>query len=44
VLVDLRNGDLTVLRGGAARFLAGAAVSRDHLEVATYWSRGCAIR
>jgi len=44
VLVDLRNGDLTVLSGGAARFLAGAAVSRDHLEVATYWSRGCVVR
>jgi len=22
----------------------GAAVSRDHLEAATYWSPGCAIR
>jgi len=44
VLVDLRDGDLIVLSGGAARFLAGAAVSGEHFEVATYWSGRCATR
>ncbi len=42
VLVDFDDGDLTVRDAEDGRFLAGAAVSRDHLVVAAYWSAGCA--
>jgi len=44
VLVDLRDGDLTVREPGRRRFLLGAAVSPDHLEVAGYWSTSCSLR
>jgi len=44
VLVDLREGDLTVRGRGGGRFLLGAAVSAAHLEVAAYWSGSCAPR
>ena len=44
VLVDLRDGDLTVREPGRGRFLLGAAVSLDHLEVAGLWSTGCSLR
>jgi hypothetical protein len=43
VLVDLREGDLTVREPGGGRFLLGAAVSPDHLEVAGYWRAGCSV-
>ena len=42
VLVDLRHGDLTVREPARGSFLLGAAVSRDHLEVAGYWDADCA--
>ncbi len=44
VLVDLRDGDLTVREPGRGRFLVGAAVSTDHLQVAGLWSTGCSLR
>ncbi len=43
VLVDLRNGDLTVREPRRGRFLVGAAVSPDHLEVAGHWSASCSL-
>ena len=43
VLVDLRDGDLTVREPRRGRFLLGAAVSLDHLEPAGYWSAGCSV-
>ena len=42
VLVDLRDGDLTVREPARGSFLLGAAVSPDHLEVAGYWDTDCA--
>ena len=42
VLVDLRDGDLTVRETGG-RFLLGAAVSPDHLVAAGYWRTGCSL-
>ena len=41
VLVDLRRGDLAVRVADGGRFLAGAAVSYDHLDVGGYWTAGC---
>jgi hypothetical protein len=41
VLVDLRDGDLTVRKPGGAGFLLGAAVGEQHLEVAGHWSARC---
>jgi hypothetical protein len=41
VLVDMRDGDLTVRAPGRARFLLGAAVSDVHLEPAGHWSAEC---
>jgi hypothetical protein len=43
VLVDLRDGDLTVRETGGGRFLLGAAVSERHLEAAGHWSTSCAV-
>jgi hypothetical protein len=43
VLVDLRDGDLTVREAGRRRFLLGAAVSEQHLEAAGHWSTSCAV-
>jgi hypothetical protein len=43
VLVDLRDGDLTVREPGGGRFLLGAAVSERHLEAAGHWSTSCAV-
>jgi hypothetical protein len=43
VLVDLRDGDLTVREPGGGRFLLGAAVSERHLEAAGHWSTRCAV-
>ena len=42
VLVGFDDGDLTVRDAEGGRFLAGAAVSYDHLAVAGYWTAGCA--
>jgi hypothetical protein len=42
VLVGFDDGDLTVRDAEDGRFLAGAAVSYDHLVVAAYWTAGCA--
>ena len=42
VLVGFDAGDLTVHDAEGGRFLAGAAVSYDHLAVAAYWTAGCA--
>jgi hypothetical protein len=42
VLVDLRDGDLTVREPARGGFLLGAAVSPDHLEAAGYWDTDCA--
>jgi hypothetical protein len=42
VLVGFDDGDLTVRDAEGGRFLAGAAVSYDHLVVAAYWTAGCA--
>ena len=42
VLVGFDDGDLTVRDAKGGRFLAGAAVSHDHLVVAAYWTAGCA--
>jgi hypothetical protein len=41
VLVDMRDGDLTVRAPGRARFLLGAAVSDVHLEASGHWSADC---
>jgi hypothetical protein len=41
VLVDLRDGDLTVRAAGHGDFLLGAAVSARHLEAAGHWSARC---
>jgi hypothetical protein len=43
VLVDLRDGDLTVREPGRGRFLLGAAVSTDHLEAGGFWSASCSL-
>jgi hypothetical protein len=43
VLVDLRDGDLTVREPRGGRFLLGAAVSEQHLEAAGHWSVDCAV-
>jgi hypothetical protein len=43
VLVDLRDGDLTVRAPGRGRFLLGAAVSEEHLEAAGHWSARCTL-
>ena len=43
VLVDLRAGDLMLREPRRGRFLLGAAVSPDHLEVAGYWSARCSV-
>src|SRR5918999_2537731 len=43
VLVDMRDGDLTVREPGGARFLLGAAVSEQHLEAAGHWSADCVL-
>ena len=43
VLVDMRDGDLTVREPGRARFLLGAAVSDEHLEAAGHWSADCEL-
>jgi hypothetical protein len=43
VLVDLRQGDLTVRGPRDGRFLLGAAVAPDHLAVGGYWSAGCSL-
>jgi hypothetical protein len=43
VLVDMRDGDLTVRDAGRRRFLLGAAVSDRHLEAAGHWSAACAV-
>jgi hypothetical protein len=43
VLVDLRDGDLTVREPGRGRFLLGAAVSANHLEPAGFWSASCSL-
>ena len=43
VLVDLRDGDLTVRAPGRARFLLGAAVSDVHLEAAGHWNADCEL-
>ena len=42
VLVDLRDGDLTVRETGG-RFLLGAAVNPDHLVAAGYWRTSCSL-
>ena len=42
VLVGFDDGDLTVRDTEGGRFLAGAAVSYDHLVLAAYWTAGCA--
>jgi hypothetical protein len=42
VLVELRDGDLTVRAAGDERFLARAAVRPDQIGVAGYWGAGCA--
>jgi hypothetical protein len=42
VLVGFNDGDLTVRDAEGGRFLAGAAVSYEHLAVAGYWTTGCA--
>jgi hypothetical protein len=41
VLVGFDDGDLTVHDAEGGRFLAGAAVSYDHLAVAGYWTARC---
>jgi hypothetical protein len=41
VLVDMRDGDLTVREPDGAGFLLGAAVSEQHLETAGHWSARC---
>jgi hypothetical protein len=43
VLVDLRDGDLTVREARRGTFLLGAAVSERHLEAAGHWSASCAL-
>lgn len=43
VLVDLRDGDLTVRATGRGRFLLGAAVSEQHFEPAGHWSVNCTV-
>jgi hypothetical protein len=43
VLVDMRDGDLTVRDPGRGRFLLGAAVAEQHLEPAGHWSVSCAV-
>jgi hypothetical protein len=43
VLVDMRDGDLTVREPDRARFLLGAAVSEQHLEAAGHWSAVCVL-
>jgi hypothetical protein len=43
VLVDMRDGDLTVREPGGARFLLGAALSEQHLEAAGHWSADCEL-
>jgi hypothetical protein len=43
VLVDLRDGDLTVREPARGRFLLGAAVSPDHLEAGGFWSASCSL-
>jgi hypothetical protein len=43
VLVDLRDGDLTVREPRRGRFLLGAAVSLEHLQATGYWSTSCAV-
>jgi len=42
VLVGFDGGDLTVRDAEGGRFLAGAAVSYEHLAVAGHWTAGCA--
>ncbi len=42
VLVQFRDGDLLVRAAAGGRFLLGAAVSREHLDVAAYLAPGCA--
>ena len=43
VLVDMRDGDLTVRETGRGRFLLGAAVSERHFQPTGHWSAGCAV-
>lgn len=43
VLVDLRNGDLTVREPRRGRFLLGAAVNVGHLEAAAHWRASCSV-
>jgi hypothetical protein len=43
VLVDMRDGDLTVRATHGGRFLLGAAVSERHLQAAGHWSVGCTV-
>jgi hypothetical protein len=41
VVLDLRHGDLVVRQPRHGRFVAGAAVSLDHIAVAAYWVPPC---
>jgi hypothetical protein len=43
VLIDMRDGDLTVRATRSGRFLLGAAVSEQHFEPSGHWSVGCIV-
>jgi hypothetical protein len=43
VLIDMRDGDLTVRGTRGGRFLLGAAVSEQHFAPTGHWSVGCTV-
>jgi hypothetical protein len=43
VLIDMRDGDLTVRATHGGRFLLGAAVSERHFEPTGHWSVSCTV-